>query len=192
MTNEHSQFGKVLNLVEEDENTNFEFIELNNTDDNSTEISEAIEINDNEEFLNIIEHEEESLAERPGPKLLQRIMEQMEQLRLPLELWRTFINTSVRIIALTGFEFDLHTLIEIIIFVVTIIAEFYIGSIYLKAVIAIFAFVGPTIITQIIKYIHSIFNHIVNKLLEYVKKKLGEFYELSAEFIREYSMPNSR
>ncbi|KAK0080646.1 hypothetical protein PV325_013585 [Microctonus aethiopoides] len=191
MTKEHLQSGKELNLVEvEEDESNCEFIELNDDGDNSTDVSEDVEIIDNEEILNIIEAEDESLVERTGPSVqdyllslfeylrtqirylltnfrapvqLQRVMEQMEWLRLPLQLWQSFINISMRIISLSGLEFNAQTLGEALILIVTIVAEFYIRSFFLKAVVAIFAYMGPT-----------------------------QFYELSAECIKNYSMPNSR
>ncbi|KAK0165855.1 hypothetical protein PV328_004338 [Microctonus aethiopoides] len=220
MTKEHLQSGKELNLVEvEEDESNCEFIELNDDGDNSTDVSEDVEIIDNEEILNIIEAEDESLVERTGPSVqdyllslfeylrtqirylltnfrapvqLQRVMEQMEWLRLPLQLWQSFINISMRIISLSGLEFNAQTLGEALILIVTIVAEFYIRSFFLKAVVAIFAYMGPTLLIQIITYIYKIFNYLATKFLEYVKKILRQFYELSAECIKNYSMPNSR
>lgn len=177
-----------------------------------------MEINDNEEILNIIEAEGIPIVERTGPSVqdyllslfeylrtrirylsanfrapvqLQRVMEQMEWLRLPLQLWESFINISMRIISLSGLEFNAQTLAEAVILIVTIVAEFYIRSFFLKAVVAVFAYMGPMFLSQIIIYIYKTFNYIARKLLEYVQKILKQFYELSAECIKQFSMPNS-
>lgn len=114
-----------------------------------------------------------------APIALQRLMERFEMARVPISIWQSFINVSSQVISMSGIKFDKETLIEILIWVLSVLIDFFVQHVLLTTMLIVIHRLSDKHLSTVITFIYHFLKSSAKKLWTYVEKKLEKYCKQS-------------
>lgn len=124
-----------------------------------------------------------------APAELQQNLEEMERLRIPLELWNSFLCGAMRFVAFLRDSFDTETLVNYLFQIATELVAYWMDYWILKAALRIISLVSPQYLKSIIIFVYHFVNWAALHVWRRIEAKLKPYVRLALETLSTYTMP---
>ncbi|KAK0080645.1 hypothetical protein PV325_013584 [Microctonus aethiopoides] len=110
------------------------------------------------------------------PNQLEKTMKKMEVLQLPMDIWRAFINCSIRLVGLSDNKYVMaNEFIKALVVTLSFFADFYLEHCLLRIALRVVSYFSNKYLTPIIIAIYHFLNYSMKKLWELAQKKIEEY-----------------
>ncbi|KAK0165854.1 hypothetical protein PV328_004337 [Microctonus aethiopoides] len=110
------------------------------------------------------------------PNQLEKTMKKMEVLQVPMDIWRAFINCSIRLLGLSDNKYVMaNEFIKALVVTLSFFADFYLENCLLRFAMRAVSYFSNKYLTPLIIAIYHFLNYSMKKLWVLAQKKIEEY-----------------